>query len=697
MRSDLIGALLLLSRNERGQGTSNVARVAEQLLDAHRAQLGGKPLELALEGERDLVIDAPEAALSVALGNLIGNAVKYSQDGEVRVHVSANAVSVTDSGPGLSEEDAAKLFQRGYRGTHAGHSQGGGIGLSIVSRLCDLYGWQSQMLLPGSPTVRQELRHVIPHPLPEPVSTGRRIDQAAVCRNRPARRGRTVRARWPDADAEGADGHRRFHAAHRAECPGGWHAGRHPAHRRRNHELDPDDVCRACRTHPGRPVAGRAPGCDEWPAAGCAGADQPRTTAVAGRKESGHFSDCVLGIDPPRLEAWKARFFARCVCQGTAMDHRSSFVAAHEASSRVHRFCGPTALRLIVERWHGSESLSEGLRCQIDLLGEPCEHSLDDWVARPASITTRLPDGADVVRVGLIRSVERLACAGRLVRYRVHLADWTAWLHDSRHSRVFQDQDVASIISTVLSVHAPLAHWSWHVGSTAAIDRRCRGYRVQYRQSDMAFLQQLLAYEGLGWCIRTLPDVPGGHTMMIFGDSTRCSLLSRPRRLHQTQRVPDDAGIALLHETCRVVPTHMTRVADLDDPLRVVSASLPVRTVASGPLEDYSPARHAAWETSREALAEVMRDTEAALCEQRRWTGEGTEPDFQPGYAFEVLPEPGQRVAPALLLTAVQHAAVNTLPEVLELQQHLPLHALPDTGWAVDGPWPATGHCARWR
>jgi signal transduction histidine kinase len=116
--------------------------VAEQLLDAHRAQLGGKPLELVLEGDRELVIDAPESALSVALGNLIGNAVKYSQEGSVRVVVTGNHVDVIDSGPGLSAEDAAKLFQRGYRGTHAGHSQGGGIGLSIVSRLCDLYGWQ---------------------------------------------------------------------------------------------------------------------------------------------------------------------------------------------------------------------------------------------------------------------------------------------------------------------------------------------------------------------------------------------------------------------------------------------------------------------------------------------------------------------------------------------------------------------------
>ncbi len=139
--TDLISALLLLSRNERAVGQCDVGRVAQQLLDHHRAQLGGKPIELRLEGESGVLLEAPESALAVALGNLIGNAVKYTQSGAVVVRVFHDAVEVVDSGPGLSAEDAAKLFERGYRGTHAGHSQGGGIGLSIVRRLCALYGW----------------------------------------------------------------------------------------------------------------------------------------------------------------------------------------------------------------------------------------------------------------------------------------------------------------------------------------------------------------------------------------------------------------------------------------------------------------------------------------------------------------------------------------------------------------------------
>ncbi|QOW18998.1 HAMP domain-containing histidine kinase [Lysobacter ciconiae] len=147
--TDLISALLLLSRNERGHGATDVARLAAQSLDVHRTQLAGKPLVLRLEDNTGpLVVDAPEAAVAVALGNLIGNAVKYTTEGEVIVRMLDGAVQVIDSGPGLSAEDAAGIFQRGYRGTHAGHTHGGGIGLSIVRRLCALYGW-SVSVQPG--------------------------------------------------------------------------------------------------------------------------------------------------------------------------------------------------------------------------------------------------------------------------------------------------------------------------------------------------------------------------------------------------------------------------------------------------------------------------------------------------------------------------------------------------------------------
>ncbi|MGY1519425.1 sensor histidine kinase [Luteimonas sp. A482] len=147
--TDLISALLLLSRNERGHGATDVAKVVEQLFDAHRGQLGSKPLQLRVEGVHgQVVVDAPESAVTVALGNLIGNAVKYTREGEVVVRLRGNRVDVIDSGPGLSAEDAARLFERGYRGTHAEHSQGGGIGLSIVRRLCALYGWNVRVV-PG--------------------------------------------------------------------------------------------------------------------------------------------------------------------------------------------------------------------------------------------------------------------------------------------------------------------------------------------------------------------------------------------------------------------------------------------------------------------------------------------------------------------------------------------------------------------
>ncbi|HWX65243.1 MAG TPA: HAMP domain-containing sensor histidine kinase [Rhodanobacter sp.] len=146
--TELIEALLLLSRAERrgptrGE-TTDVGKLAADVIESQRPQMRGKPLTIELTVSESVSINAPASVLSVALTNLIGNAIKYTLEGNVRVEVGAGRIEVIDTGPGIKPEDAERLFQRGVRGEGAGGS-GAGLGLAIVRRLCELYGWDVSM------------------------------------------------------------------------------------------------------------------------------------------------------------------------------------------------------------------------------------------------------------------------------------------------------------------------------------------------------------------------------------------------------------------------------------------------------------------------------------------------------------------------------------------------------------------------
>jgi len=146
--TELTNALLLLSRSERSAPvdgeTTAVAKVAEQVIDVYRSHLGRKPIDVKLVVDEDIDVVAPSSVVAVALGNLIGNAFKYTQQGEVIVTIGAGRgkVTVEDTGPGIKAEDAAKLFERGVRGETSAGSKGAGLGLAIVLRLCQLYDWR---------------------------------------------------------------------------------------------------------------------------------------------------------------------------------------------------------------------------------------------------------------------------------------------------------------------------------------------------------------------------------------------------------------------------------------------------------------------------------------------------------------------------------------------------------------------------
>src|SRR5450432_2691104 len=123
--AELTNALLLLSRSERSAPvdgeTTDVAKVVEQVIDVYRSHLGRKAVDVKLTIARPIEVVAPSSVVALALGNLIGNAFKYTPHGEVHISIGAEPgkVTVEDSGPGIKAEDAEKLFERGIRGEGA--------------------------------------------------------------------------------------------------------------------------------------------------------------------------------------------------------------------------------------------------------------------------------------------------------------------------------------------------------------------------------------------------------------------------------------------------------------------------------------------------------------------------------------------------------------------------------------------------
>ncbi|MEP6940628.1 MAG: HAMP domain-containing sensor histidine kinase [Rudaea sp.] len=146
--AELTNALLLLSRSERSAPldgeTTDVSKVVEQVIDVYRSHIGRKAIDVHFIVDQPIEVVAPSSVIAVALGNLIGNAFKYTPKGDVIITVGAERgkVTVEDSGPGIKPEEADALFERGVRGESAGTSKGAGLGLAIVRRLCELYDWR---------------------------------------------------------------------------------------------------------------------------------------------------------------------------------------------------------------------------------------------------------------------------------------------------------------------------------------------------------------------------------------------------------------------------------------------------------------------------------------------------------------------------------------------------------------------------
>ena len=135
--------LSLVKMDKRASGvnikTENINALMERILKRLRPIAAQRNIEVVFESFRPVSAEVDEVKLSLAVSNLVENAIKYNNENGW-VHVSLNAdhksffIEVADSGIGIRPEETEHIFERFYRvdKSHSREIGGTGLGLSIA-------------------------------------------------------------------------------------------------------------------------------------------------------------------------------------------------------------------------------------------------------------------------------------------------------------------------------------------------------------------------------------------------------------------------------------------------------------------------------------------------------------------------------------------------------------------------------------
>jgi len=144
---ELISLLLVLAKDP-ARLTQSDERVAldhllPEIIADHLHLTRDKALTIALAPPPPCTIRAPLPIVHAAIGNLLRNAIEHSDRGEITVRLELPAkVVIVDPGHGMTPEEISAIYARVARG---GGDRGDGIGLDLISRLCEHLGWRLQI------------------------------------------------------------------------------------------------------------------------------------------------------------------------------------------------------------------------------------------------------------------------------------------------------------------------------------------------------------------------------------------------------------------------------------------------------------------------------------------------------------------------------------------------------------------------
>lgn len=148
-------SLLFLARGGVAPSVEDVSirECVEEAAEPIRALLLQKGVAFDLAVHSSAVVSADRTALYLVASNLLRNAALYTDRGHVRAVYVDGCLIIEDSGRGIDADTLEQMFVRFQRGPSAASAEGWGLGLSIVKRICDAFGWSLEIAsTPGSGT-----------------------------------------------------------------------------------------------------------------------------------------------------------------------------------------------------------------------------------------------------------------------------------------------------------------------------------------------------------------------------------------------------------------------------------------------------------------------------------------------------------------------------------------------------------------
>jgi signal transduction histidine kinase len=116
----------------------NLSECVEEAVSAIQDKIKEKAQSLSISLAPNILITGHADSLYILIRNLLDNAVKYTPaEGSIMVQLGSDAVlTISDTGPGISDEDKKRVFNRFVRVDKSGQT-GSGLGLSIVQWIAE--------------------------------------------------------------------------------------------------------------------------------------------------------------------------------------------------------------------------------------------------------------------------------------------------------------------------------------------------------------------------------------------------------------------------------------------------------------------------------------------------------------------------------------------------------------------------------